>query len=96
MGHHGEKPINSELLKFFQEQQQGTAARQYPDGRIHGDDEGAIALKIGSDPEKQLVFIEFAKLTTWSAFTPQQAIELAQSLIKHARAVSKQPVTVTL
>lgn len=47
-------------------------------------------------PESGVVVVDFGKGVTWLAISPQDAIALAQSLIKHARAISKEPLTVQL
>jgi hypothetical protein len=106
--HHGERdPMDPELRKLFSSKQDEllkrfdaerakTAPREYPDGRISGDDEGAVTFKIGSDPNKGVVVIEYSTPTLWVGMQPQQAIELAQVLIKHARAISKEPLVVSL
>ena len=97
MPHH-EVHEQSELMKLFKAQKElkERAPRQWPDGRISGDDEGAIAFQIGSDPEKQLVAIEYAKPVGFVAMSPQDAIQLAQLLIKHARAISREPLSIQL
>ena len=92
--HHSDKEQNSELLKLFREQQAGTRARQYSAGRVSGNDEGDLAFKLGVDADKQLVAIEFPKPVAWLAMSPEEAVQLAQQLIKSAR--SLKPVTVTL
>lgn len=92
----GQFHSQSELLKRFQAQQDGKAPRQFPEGRLSGDDDGDITFKVGGDPDKQIVAIEFAKPVAWVAMPPQQAIELAQLLIKHARATSREPLRVVL
>lgn len=86
----------SELLKRFKEQKDGLAQRKFPEGRLSGDDDGDITFKIGGDLDRNIVAIEYAKPVTWVAMPPQQAIELAQMLIKHARAVSKKPLRVVI
>lgn len=86
----------SELLKRFQQERNGEAKREWPEGRVSGDDDGSLTFKIGADPDKELVAIEFSKETLWVAMGPQQAIDLAQQLIKHARSIAKEPLRVVL
>lgn len=105
--HHGERePMNPELrkllsskeslLRAFNSQRAGTAPREYPDGRLSGDDDGELAFKIGSDPDKGVVVIEYSKPVVWVGMKPQHAIELAQALIKHARAIATEPLKIQL
>ena len=51
---------------------------------------------VASDPETGIIRIDFNKSVEWLGMEPQHAINLAQSLIKHARAVSKTPIVVQL
>ena len=94
--HHEDYEQQSELLKRFREEQEGTAKREFPEGRLSGDDDGSITFKIGADPNKNVVAIEFSKPTHWVAMQPKQAIELAQALIQHARKISKEPLRVSI
>lgn len=56
---------------------------EYPNGRLNPADEGALAMAVGH--EKGVVKLLFPKPVSWVGFTPEQAIDLAQDLIKHAR-----------
>lgn len=56
---------------------------EYPQGRLNDNDAGAIALTIREEGGK--VVIEFPKSVAWIGFTGDQAIEIAKTLIKHAR-----------
>ena len=94
--HHGDYERQSELMKRFQAERDGTAQREFPQGRLSGDDDGSLTFKIGADPEKGIVAIEYSKPTAWVAMPPQQAIELAQALIKHARSIATSPLTINL
>ena len=85
-----------ELLKRFDQEQAGTAPEEFTNGQITPDDEGTLIFKIGSDPEKGVVAIEYSHPITWVAMQPQQAIDLAQALIKHARSIAKEPITITI
>lgn len=85
-----------ELLKRFDDERAGTAKREYTDGRISADDDGSLTFKIGADAEKNVIVIEYSKPTVWVGMQPQQAIELAQMLIKHARSIAKEPLVMQL
>lgn len=56
---------------------------EFPNGRLNQQDEGAVACAVGH--EKGVVKLLFPKPVAWIGFTPEQAIDLAQDLIKHAR-----------
>jgi len=56
---------------------------EFPNGQLNKDDEGALACAVGH--EKGVVKLLFPKSVAWIGFTPEQAIDLAQDLIKHAR-----------
>lgn len=56
---------------------------EFPNGKLNTADEGALACAVGH--EKGVVKLLFPKPVAWIGFTPEQAIDLAQDLIKHAR-----------
>jgi hypothetical protein len=56
---------------------------EFPNGKLNTEDEGALACAVGH--EKGVVKLLFPKPVAWIGFTPEQAIDLAQDLIKHAR-----------
>jgi hypothetical protein len=58
-------------------------AQQYPNGKLNESDDGALAMTVGTDNGR--VRIHFHKPIQWVAFPPEQAVELAQCLIKVAR-----------
>lgn len=99
VSHHGDIPFEerqSELLKRFQQQQEGTAQRQWPNGRINSDDDGELAFAIGPGDKAETIVVNFGKPVEWVGMPPDQAIQLAQLLIKHARAISKDPVRIVI
>jgi len=59
--------------------------RNYPEGKLNDYDEGELALKIGI--EKRTVAIDFGKPTQWIALPPDQAVEFALLIIKHAKEI---------
>ena len=80
MSHSGFDPRAHEAFKAMQRKLEG----EYPDGRLNPEDQGALAVGIAHQNGK--VVMQFPKPTTWIGFTPEQAIEMAESLIDHARA----------
>lgn len=80
MSHHGN--IDDDTRKAMSE-----AMRQmfgeFPNGKLNAADEGALAIAVGH--EKGVVKLLFPKPVAWVGFTPEQAVDLAQDLLKHAR-----------
>lgn len=58
------------------------ATGQFPNGKIDENDEGEIKIAIGS--KSGTVFIEFGTSVRWIGFTPQQARQVAATIIEHA------------
>lgn len=58
------------------------ATGRHPQGRLVQDDEGEIRLAVGHANGK--VVVEFGKPIAWIGFTPEQALDLAQSIRAHA------------
>jgi hypothetical protein len=97
MSHHGQNPFNekhSELMRKLMSAErqstgdplrdmQRTLQGEFPDGRLNTNDEGALAVMIGH--EKGKVVMQFPVPTAWIGFTPEQAMDIAQTLITHAR-----------
>lgn len=69
------------LGKAFQ-QPLGATGR-FPEGKLTQDDEGEIAIAIGAAPDGTVV-MDFGKPTAWIGFKKAQAIEIADTLRKHA------------
>ena len=86
MSHHGNEFDPSRLLnqKLLHEEMKKLMG-EYPNGKLTKDDAGAIAVAIGH--ENGAVILQFPKPVAWIGFTPDQAMEIAQTLMEHARAV---------
>lgn len=91
--HHGENS-DSELRKLFEQQREGTRSRAWPNGRLSASDDGETAIMIAADVAKGAVVVRFPKPMEWLAMEPEQAVLIAQNLIKQARAIK--PVTVVI
>lgn len=74
-----ERPSTGDPLRDMQRKLQG----EFPDGRLNANDEGALAMMVGHENGK--VVMQFATPTAWVGFTPEQAMDIAQMLITHAR-----------
>jgi hypothetical protein len=79
MSHHGHDPERAAAMSGLMKQLMG----EYPNGRLNKDDAGAVAMAVSS--ESSVVRLDFPKPVTWIGFTGDQAIQLAQDLMKHAR-----------
>ena len=91
MSHHGnnedrEQELSATMKKLFGE---------YPNGRLNADDQGAVAVAIGH--ENGAVTMQFPRNLNWIGFTPDQAVDIAQTLITHARKCgSTKPLTIKI
>lgn len=67
----------------------------FPDGKLNPGDEGAIQFAIGSEGDK--IIIDFGTSVKWVGMTPQQAADLASTLLAEARKLGrKQGKTIAL
>lgn len=81
MSHHGfDKDAADKMHEAMKE-----IFGEFPDGKLNVNDEGALAVMIGEENGK--VVIRFPKPVSWIGFTPDQAIDIAQTLITHARRI---------
>ena len=98
--HHGDNPAKNleiaNLLQRFEKQVEGRAERAYSEGRISAADEGDLACAIKTDHKHDKIIMDFGKPVTWLAMSPQDAVSWAQELIRRAREISKEPITVSL
>lgn len=89
MSHHSSRP-NQEMSELMKQ-----IMGEYPNGRLNEDDSGAIAVAICI--ENGAVVLQFPKPTAWIGFTPEQAIDIANTLIKKAREAGlTKPVSIRL
>lgn len=58
------------------------ATGRHPQGKLVTDDEGEILIAVGNTDGK--VVVEFGKPIAWIGFSPEQALDLAQSIRAHA------------
>lgn len=91
MSHNGSNPdqereLSAAMKKLFGE---------YPNGRLNKDDAGAVAVAIGH--QNGAVTMQFPHNLNWIGFTPDQAVDIAQTLLTHARKCgSTKPLTIKL
>lgn len=92
MSHHGfEDPERQKALSAAMRQLMG----EYPNGRLNANDAGGIAMSVGV--EEGRVRLDFAKPVAWIGLTPDEAVGLAEILVKHARSAgSNKPFVLRL
>ncbi len=98
MSHHGSGPFDGEGPAFQRRQAllrslltetasfRG-ALGQFPEGKLTPQDEGAVQFAVGGKDGK--VVLDFGTPVTWMGMTPQQAADLASSLMKWARLMGR-------
>lgn len=77
MSHHGNNPdpqLHEAMRKLFGE---------FPDGKLNPDDSGAVAMSVGVESGR--VVVRFPKVVAWIGMSGDEAFELAQVLLRHAR-----------
>lgn len=95
MSHHGSADEPMDRIPEWLRQTLAKTEGEFPDGRLNPADEGAVSVAIGRQAGK--VVMQFPKNLNWIGFTADQAIDIANSLIEHARkAGSKKPLTVKI
>ena len=85
MAHHGSK-----LPEFMEREARRMnlgATGQHPRGKLADGDEGEIQIAVGNDPKTRTVLLNFGKDISFIGFSPEQALEVAEALQKHALAV---------
>lgn len=80
--HPYDSPIPEAIAQAIKEPLRG-ATGTYPEGRLTPHDEGAIQFAVGVKDGK--VCIDFGTPVKWLGMRPEQALELASSLIQHAK-----------
>lgn len=91
MSHHGNNPLENPAEREQREasakalrEAMGKLFGEYPEGRLNENDAGAIAMSVGQEGGK--VVMRFPKPVAWIGFTGDEAMQLAQTLMKHGRA----------
>lgn len=82
MSHHSSEPTPGQ--RAMHEALRQTLG-EYPQGRLNPNDAGALPMVVREEGGK--VIIEFPKPVAWIGFTGDDAMQLAQTLMKHARSV---------
>lgn len=88
MSHHGFNDERRGAMSDMMKKIMG----EHPDGKLNPDDAGAVAMSVSV--EEGRIRMDFPKAVMWIAFTPDEAMGLAEVLVKHARAAgSTKPLT---
>lgn len=80
----------------FLAQVDGKAKREYPEGRLSADDKGALAMALSHDVKTKTVVLAFGTPVSWFGLSAQDAVALAEGLIKQARIISDKPLVVNI
>jgi hypothetical protein len=80
------KGVHRKLFKDMPTVDFGPTGR-FPEGKLCSNDRGEIIFGVAHDPVTAKVIVEFGTPVTWLGLNAAQAMELANSLLKHARDV---------
>ena len=95
--HHGdahEDARNLELAKImerFCDQVDGTAKREYPQGRMGHEDDGSLSMAITADPVHKTVVIRFGKPVEWLGLGPKEVNQFINLLKDKLSDLGEQP-----
>lgn len=78
MSHHNDPAV----MKRFLDQVEGTSRREYPQGRMGADDDGALSYAIAADQRHNTIVIRFGKPVEWIGLSLQDAVELKNNLVE--------------
>jgi hypothetical protein len=70
--------------------------RRYPEGKLGPDDDGRLEMAITHTENPPRILVRFGEPTDWIGLTAKDAVALAQLLIRHARAISTDPIEIKL
>lgn len=96
MAHHGSEPFDQQpdAVKKLLSGLKASSANfrgpigDYPEGMLTPKDEGSIQFAIGDKDGK--VVLDFGAPIAWIGLTPQQAMDIAASLMSRARKVASE------
>ena len=105
MAHHSDSPFDDdekqafirELQEMMRDEPLIGATGLYPEGKLTKHDEGGIQFAVKNHDGK--VIMDFGKPVHWVGMNPQDACDLAATLIRQARIAAKktgEPITVTM
>lgn len=103
MAHHGqgEGPIQSKILEELRSLTSHSSLKdalgdtgRHPQGALTKDDEGELKFAVGRKDSK--VVLDFGKPVSWIGFDPDQAIQIAMSLVKQDGQIKGVPMTLRI
>jgi hypothetical protein len=62
------------------------ATGTFPMGKVHDTDEGALKVGVAYDKINGIVVVNFGKPTAWVGMPPENAIDFAKTILRHAGA----------
>jgi hypothetical protein len=71
-------------------------SREYPAGRLNGEDDGATRLAIASDIAQKRVIIRFQKSMEWIGLDFSSGFQLLTNLAKHLSRISGKVISVSI
>jgi hypothetical protein len=80
MSHHGHNPPD---VQQALSDAMGRIFGEHPNGKMNADDAGALAFAVGVEAGR--VVLRFPKPVAWMGMTGDEALELAQLLLRHAK-----------
>lgn len=89
MAHHSSDEADKIMQKIVKDMDLG-ATGKFPEGKLTDSDEGEIKVAIGSKDGK--VVINFGTQVVWVGLNPEQAHNLAQSLLEKANEIRFQEI----
>ena len=70
--------------------------REYPKGRINGEDDGAHTYGIATDPKSNRVIINFFKPIVWIGLDAESGMNLLMGLARHLSNISGKVISVSV
>lgn len=81
VSHHGDNPEDqTRLYEMFDKQMSGNYLREFPEGRLSAEDDGAMVFAVAADRQHKRIIIQFPKPTKWIGLTPEDANEFINML----------------
>lgn len=80
--HHGsnEKGPDITTLNRMLAELEGTARREFPNGRLGGDDDGSLTFAVSTDHKLGIIKVLFTRPTQWLGLRPCDVDALCESL----------------
>ena len=95
MSHHGSAPFGPQQMEAFKRLQKEIGPTgEFPAGKIATTDEGALKFAVVRHGQK--VMMSFGTPVEWIGFGPDEAVQLALTLVRHAGEAKGVPVTLRI